>query len=292
MNIITTDLVDTVSYPEISISSLIKRFKIKICITWLLVLLEGAAYLTTPLVIGIAINDLLAGSSFGIILLSGLCLSMLLIGSLRRFYDTRAYGKIYRTVSTELVEKERKRQSSISTISARSQLFTEFIEFLEYSIPKVSHNLINLIGTLVIIAIMNQKIFLLCLCSALLTTLIYWFSGDKILHLNRGENDELEKQVTYLQQGNTVKVHDHFNRLMKWKIRLSDLETLNFLGVWLGLSAALICSVLLLAGGGGAAVGTVVTVVMYVFGFMESSVAFPLYYQQLVRLQEIAGRLQ
>ncbi len=292
MNSITTSLVDTVPSKKISINNLIKRFKAQICITWSLVILEGTAYLATPLAIGFAINDLLAGSLFGILLLLGVCLVMLLVGGVRRFYDTRAYGKIYRTVSTELVEKEYKRKSSTSTISARSKLFTEFIEFLEYTIPEVCHNLINLIGTLLIIATLNSKIFLLCLSSSLLTTLIYWVSSDKILDLNKGENDEMEKQVAYLQHGNKKKIHTHFNRLMKWKIKLSDLETLNFLGVWLGLTIALISSVILLTGGNAVEVGTVVTVIMYVFGFMESSVAFPLYYQQIVRLQEISSRLQ
>lgn len=278
--------------PPISIWSLIRRFKGRVYLTWLLVLLEGSAYLFIPLVIGMAIDDLLSQSYTGITSLAGLCCCMLVIGAARRFYDTRAYAKIFRTVSTEMVAKEKERNAPISTISARSRLFQEFIDFLEHSIPEISHNFINLLGSLVITAILDLRIFVVCLTCGLFAVCIYWFSSNRIYQLNKEENDELERQVTCLDKGSPEQLHDHFRKLMRWKIKLSDLETANFTGVWLGLSAVLVATVIILSQSNGSAVGSAVSMIMYVFGFIESTVAFPLYYQQLVRLHEIAGRLE
>ena len=278
--------------PSISIRGLIQRFWKSVTLTWLMVMLEGAVFLVIPLVIGMAIDDLLLQSYSGVKILIALCIVMVTVGTARRFYDTRAYGTIYRKMSKELVHKEKKRNSAISTISARSHLFTEFIEFLEFSIPEISHNLINLIGTLIIIGTLNLKILGVCLGAACLATLIYWISGGRVYLLNKGGNDELERQVHCIETSDKEELDEHFRNLMRWKIRLSDLETMNFTGVWIGLSAALICSVILLGTPGDAAVGTTISVIMYVFGFVESVVAFPLYYQQIVRLQEIAGRLK
>ena len=239
--------------PSISIRRLIRRFWKSVTLTWLMVMLEGAVFLVIPLVIGMAIDDLLVQSYSGVKILIALCIVMVTVGTGRRFYDTRAYGTIYRKMSKELVHKEKKRNSTISTISARSHLFTEFIEFLEFTIPEISHNLINLIGTLIIIGTLNLKILGVCLGSACLAALIYWMSGGRIHRLNKGENDELERQVHCIEAGDKKELDDHFRNLMRWKIRLSDLETINFTGVWIGLSAALISSVLLLGTPGDAA---------------------------------------
>jgi hypothetical protein len=57
------------------------------------------------------------------------------------------------------------------------------------------------------------------------------------------------------------------------------------------LAAVLLASIIVVATSASASFGQVVSTVMYVFGFMESVMTFPLYYQQVIRLQEIAGRL-
>lgn len=292
MNSIAGNQLPDLIQPSISIRRLIQRFWKSVTLTWLMVMLEGLGFLIIPLIIGMAIDDLLVQSYTGIKILTVLCIVMVTVGSARRFYDTRAYSKIYRKVSNELIQKEKRRNASTSKISARSHLFTEFIEFLEFSIPEISHNLINLVGTLIIIGTLNPEILGVCLGAAGLAAVIYWISGRKIHRLNKGENDELERQVHCIEADDKKELDEHFKNLIRWKIRLSDLETINFTGVWVGLSAALISSVILLGTPGDAAVGTTISVIMYVFGFVESVVAFPLYYQQIVRLQEIAGRFQ
>lgn len=287
-----TTLIGDFVAPSISIRKLIARFWQQVAFTWLLVLLEGVGFVLLPLVLGKAIDDLLKQSYGGVKLLAALCLLMTVIGAGRRLYDTRVYGGIYRRVGGELVYREKKKTSSISKISARSRLFTEFIQFLEFSIPEISHNFINLFGTLIIIATLNVKVFAVCLGVACFATFIYWISGGKIHRLNKGENDELECQVQCVESGEQRDVENHFKRLIDWRIRLSDLETLNFTGVWLGLSIALVSSVVFLGGSSDVDVGVTLSILMYVFGFVESVIAFPSYYQQVIRLQEIASRFQ
>lgn len=275
----------------ISIPGLIRRFKLRISVTLLLVIMEGAAFLAFPLTIGFALNDLIADSYEGLYTIMMLSVGLLLVGTLRRFYDTRVYGNIYRSVSGELVARERLHGSSTSTISARSQLFTEFVEFLEHSIPDIIHNIINLSGTLIIIGFLDVRILGLCLAATCCSIVIYWVSSSRILSLNRGENDEFEQQVHCISHGRQNEIDAHYRRLMGWRIKLSDLETINFSGVWFSLSVALVGAVLLLGNSTEISVGLATSIIMYVFGFIESIVAFPLYFQQLVRLREIAGRL-
>ncbi len=57
------------------------------------------------------------------------------------------------------------------------------------------------------------------------------------------------------------------------------------------LIAVLVYSVVATVQGGITAHGRVFAFLMYVFGYIESAIAIPLFYQQFVRLQEISTRL-
>lgn len=284
---------------RISLQILIRRFWKKVLPTWMMVILEGIALISLPLVIGWAVDDLINKQTAGLLQLGVLCLLLLVIGAGRRFYDTRAYAGIYRTVTRELILRERENGTCLSKISARTHLFSEFIEFLEDSLPDIFNQFIGVVGTLCIIAWIDINTFVACLVGSGLTWLIFFLSQNRIFAMNRGQNDELEKQVEIIAQqaGPSSNGHHapnrlekHLKTLMGWNIKLSDLETLNFSMTWIVLAGVLIYSVVAVSSS-GASPGRVVSAVMYVFGFIESVMTFPLYYQQVIRLEEIAGRL-
>lgn len=276
---------------NISLKSLIKRFWKKTVFTWVLVVLEGLSLVMMPMVIGWAVDGLMNKSWSGIIQLAGLSIFLLIIGSARRLYDTRAYAGIYRTVTNELVDNERRRKTNLSKISARVNLFTEFIEFLEMSMPTILQLIISILGTLIIILFINPKVLLVCFIAVVLTMVVYAVSERRIYHLNSGRNDEVEKQVDILETKNKELINGHFKKLMGWQIKLSDLETLNFSIIWIVLGAALIYTIVLMASAGNSSIGQILAVIMYVFAFIDDILNFPLHYQQMVRLQEISSRL-
>ena len=276
---------------NISLKTLLRRFWKKTLVTWLLVVLEGFCLLLLPLAIGWAVDDLLKDEMHGIVQLGALCVGLLIIGAIRRFYDTRIYSGIFRKVSIELVTREKSRGTSLSKISARTNLFTEFIKFLENSIPDIFNHFISLAGTLCIIVFINFQVFVACLVGAMVTLMIYLLSQKKILNLNKGHNNEFERQVDIIASHKCETVQSHFRNLMSWTIKLSDLETINFSLTWMVLAAVLVCSIVVLVSSATVTFGQVVSTVMYVFGFIESVITFPLYYQQMIRLREIASRL-
>lgn len=276
---------------DISLAGLVRRFWPKAIFTWLLVVLEGLFLLVIPLVIGWAVDDLIRGDVKGVIQLVTVLFLLLFVGAARRFYDTRVYSGIYKTVSNELVLREHSRDTPLSTISARANLFLEFTEFLENSLPDFFNQFVGMAGTLCIIAFINLQVFFSCLAGAVLSWAIFALSRKKMLLLNHGQNDELENQVAVIAAGKPDRIRKHFSSLMTWNIRLSDLETMNFSFTWVILSGVLIYSVVTIASPGTASFGQMVSMVMYVFGFIDSVMTFPLYYQQVIRLSDIAARL-
>ena len=275
----------------ISLCAMLRRFWKRTSLTWVLVLLEGASLVAMPKAIGWAVDDLLSDSLAGLLKLGGICLALLVVGAARRFYDTRAYAGIYRTMADELFQQEENRGSGLSTIVARSNLFTELMTFLEDDIPGILLQFIGVVGTLAIILTVGWQILVACLIAIALIMLIYALSGKRIFDLNKGENDELERRVDVFASRNRTRIRTHLRDLMRWEIRLSDLETINFPLIWIVLAGVLIFTVVFVTTSGGASFGQIVATVMYVFGLTEGLIALPLYYQQLVRLKEISARL-
>ncbi|MCY3780090.1 MAG: ABC transporter six-transmembrane domain-containing protein [Chloroflexi bacterium] len=280
------------AHQTISLRILFSRFRWRIALTVVLVLAESGLNLLFPLLIGFAINGLLEQNTDPLAHLGLLGVITLIVGSGRRFYDTRAFAGIYTAVSTEMVEREQQKGTPLSAIATRSGLLTEFVEFLENSMPMILESLIGIVGVLLIILNLNASVFAACLALVGLIALVYLASGKWNFSFNQGYNDELEKRVEVLSSHQLQSIAAHFKRLMIWNIRLSDLETLNYAIVWLGIIALLIYSPITVIESGVINYGLVFSVLMYVFQYIESLVSLPLFIQQIIRLQEITQRLR
>lgn len=275
-----------------TIPGLVSRFRGKVLFTLFLVVTESLLDLLFPLFIGLAINGLLQQNYNGILYLAGLGILTLMVGSARRFFDTRAYSDIYITISEAMVLTEQQKESSISKISGRVSLLTEFIEFLENSMPMIVSSIIGILGVLIIIFTLNIAVFWACIGLLLLIIVIYLLSGKWNFRFNEKFNDEIENQVEALSTQDSGIIRKHFNMITHWNIKLSDLETWNYAVIWLGTIGVLVYAPVVVIGSGIENYGFVFSVLMYVFQYVESLISLPYFIQQIIRLQEISGRLQ
>jgi len=275
----------------ISLKNLFLRFKWRVSLTLSMVLAESVIALLLPLLIGFAINDLLEQDYSGLWVLLAAGLAALVLGAARRFYDTRIYSSIYQTIACEVVAHEQANHSPISKVNARADLLTEFVEFMESAMPELLGSIIGLVGVLIIIASLNLHIFIGCLLLLVLLVVLYSLTGSFNFKLNKHYNDRLEKQVDALSSLNPRRISRHFQRLMHWNIKLSDLETLNYSVLWLGVIGLFVYSPVTLIESGQLSYGLVFSALMYVFQYTESLVVFPYHIQQFIRLQEITHRL-
>ncbi len=279
------------SASSLSLKSIFMRFKWRISLTLSLVVIETLLALLYPLFIGWAINDLLNNSFSGIYWLVGLGITSVLMGSARRFYDTRIYARIYQTITPEMVVNEKARKQSISTIAARSRLLTELVEFFENALPEVITSIIGLVGVLIIISTLNIKVFFVCLALLGLVALIYLMIGNRNYRLNAGYNTELENQVEAIKHPDSKQVQAHYRRLMRWNIQLSDLETVTYFIIWIGVVALFVYTPIVAIDGGITDYGLIIALLMYVFDYIEKISTLPLYVQQVIRLKEITNRI-
>lgn len=271
------------------IRTIFTQFKWQFSFTFFLILLEALIELLFPLFIGFAIDGAIHGTSFGAMQLGGLGLAIILIGGGRRFYDSRFYAQVYQKFGSEIISNMSNNDPSLKT--ARLGMIQEVIEFLENALPALITTIIGILGVVVIIASLNFKIFIGSLIATFLIFLIYFLTSNRTTYLNSSFNNELETQVTIITTGNKKSLDQHLKNLMKWNIKLSDLEVVNFSISWIVLIGFLVVSILLSTQSGIIEYGVLFSLIMYVFQYIESVITLPLFYQNWLRLEEIKERL-
>lgn len=272
-----------------NLKSTIKKYKLSYGFTLFLILLETVIAVLFPLFIGNAVEDAINHSYKGAIYLGVLGVLALCIGTGRRIFDSRFYARVYQDLGESVLTKQIKLSSSVKT--ARLGMIEEWVEFMENSMPEIITSVVGIIGVVIVIATLNTTAFIGCLVSTVLIACIYWLNSKKTIALNKGYNNELEYQVEVIETNVPFLLKLHLKKMMKWNIKLSDLEALNFSLSWLVLIVFLVLSIILSVQDGVVQYGALFALVMYVFQYIESVSELPLYYQNWLRLKEIQIRI-
>ena len=264
-----------------------QTYRLKITGTLSLLTAERMLGVAVPFVLGLAINDLIAGSMRGIWLLVGLEVAALLIGTLRRLYDTRVYAGIY----TDIADRTAQRLDiDVSRRAARLGLARELVDFFEWELPELFAALIGILGAFAMLIYMLPLIGGMSIVVGLVVFTIFVISRGRMFNLNKLLNNELERQVTMLESKRDFSRRRHLSRLARWRIHLSDLEATNFAIAELFLSALIIGAVVVTVRA-GLTVGEVFAVMTYLIGLAQNLIILPWTYQQSIRAGEIGGRI-
>lgn len=253
-----------------------------------LVLLEAGLAVLFPLFIGYAIDDAMNQQYQGALLLGSLGIATLIIGAGKRFYDSRIYARIYQELGLKIGHNQ---EAPVSTRSAHLGFLSETVEFFENSLPEIINGIIALVGTLILISTMDQMVFVGCLISSILVALVYGLSQKYTLQYHASFNQEMENRVNVLTENSPISLNWHLRKVMKWNIKLSDLETLNFSIVWLIMISFLVLSIISSVGVATVSHGTLFALILYLFQYIEQVMTMPLFYQEGIRLSEIMSRL-
>ena len=256
---------------------LLRRFGGRIAVTLFLIVLEAVGWVLFPLVIGRAIDGVLAGSPQELFELAGLGVIAMGIAITRQVVDSRAYARIYARLGEDLIGS--RSDSTTSARTARLAMLREVVEFFENSVPDLVRRVVELVGPVLILATLNLPVFYGRVAVLGVTVAVYALTGRMTTRYNRELNDEHERQVDVVESGDAARLGRHLRTMMRWNIRLSDLEAGTFGAVWLFIIGLLVFSVSAVAES-TAEYGAIFAVVMYVFQFTEALVSLPLHFQQ------------
>ncbi|HET9055604.1 MAG TPA: ABC transporter six-transmembrane domain-containing protein [Chitinophagaceae bacterium] len=272
---------------------LMMKHRLQLVFTYFLFSLEMLGSLLRPYFLGEAVNDLINGSYYGLIVLSIVHVSWLIIGTMRHMYDTRTYSAIYTSLVIKFLSR-RFELKDVSKLSAHSTLAREFVDFLEYDLVYIIEAAYNLFGSLVLLYFYDSAVVFVCFAILLPVTAISYVYGKKMKRLNRFKNDELEQQVNIISSGNKETIKKHYNNLRKWQIRISDQEAWNF-GVMEIMVVVVIGISLLVTNtslGTGIQAGSLIGIYNYILKFVSGLDTIPYTVQRLTSLNDITRRIE
>ena len=274
---------------RLSIGTLLRVFRIKIVVTWTLTILETAMLAFLPLLIGRSIDGLLGDDYTAFMQFIGAMAVLTVVATLRRLYDTRAYGSM--RVALGRAQAHRAGEEAVSVTNARLLMGRELVDFLETEAPLSITGVIQVLVSLVVLFSFHGLLALAAAGAAALMLGIYGLAARRFFTLNSDLNEQSEAQVSALESRDLSRITAHLIGLRRHEVRLSDTESVVYALIFTALLTMLGFNLWFAATQTGATPGEIFSIVTYSYEFIQMSVILPMALQNLTRLAEITERI-
>ena len=275
---------------NLKIGTLLSVFRWRVILTWLLILSETSLTVLIPLFIGFAIDGLLSGEFQSFVHLGALMIALTLIGVIRRVYDTRVYG----TIRVELGKALAARFSNlpISSLNARIGMGRELADFLEEILPSAIAGVVQFVVS-VILLFYFSPVLTLSACGVLVGMIsVYALFHSTFWQWNRALNEQMEHQVSVLEQRRERPLLVHLKKMRRFEVKLSDTEAILYGVIFVLLIGLILFNLWFATQNLEATPGMIFSIVSYSWEFAEAALTLPVTLQSWSRLSEITVRLQ
>lgn len=273
----------------ITLRNLLAAFAPQICVTWGTILIEVALFALIPLLIGRAIDGLLTNDLTPFWTLFAIMAALIFVATLRRVYDTRAFG-IMRVELGKTLAK-RSQNLPVTQLNARLDMGHELVYFLETEAPESMTAIARTLAAAAILATFSPILTLACVVGLILVFAIYWQSHGRFFRLNAALNHRLERQIDVLSTRSLPRLGAHLLGLRKSQIRISDTEAIVYGLIFFVLVGLLLFNLWFATREIAITAGTVFSIVTYSWDFVEGALMLPITLQTLSRLSEITQRI-
>jgi ABC-type multidrug transport system fused ATPase/permease subunit len=186
------------------------------------------------------------------------------------------------------------KQKDLSKLSAHSTLSREFIDFLEFDLNYIIEAVYNIAGSMILLFFYDTQVVLLCLLMLVPVTITSYIYGKRMRRLNKFKNDELEQQINVLATRNPLRINEHYNKLRKWQIKISDQEAWNFGVMELLVMLIITASLLTVSSVNGKTLqaGDMIGIYTYILKFVSGLDTVPYMIQRFATLKDILHRVE
>ena len=273
----------------LNLRGLLAAFWPQISITWGMTFAEVVLFALIPLLIGLAIDGLLASDYAAFVQLGVVLGALVLLGTLRRVYDTRAYGLMRVELGKELAQ--RGMGLPVSRLNARLDMGRELVDFLETEAPNSLTGVIRALAAIIILASFHPVLALAAAAALAATILTYALAHKRFFRLNSALNAQAERQVAVLETRSIPRLGAHLLSLRKSEYRISDTEGIVYGLIFTVLLGMEMFNLWFATQSHGITAGRVFSIVTYSWDFVESALVLPMTLQSLSRLSEITARI-
>ena len=275
---------------NMSLKAIISNNKAAIFGNILLTGIEITLMALVPLFIGYSIDGLLTKtySEFGYLIV--VLISLIAISMIRRFYDTRAYGKIRVKVQSQVAQSHQ--GAGVSVLNARLEMARELVDFMEDQVPDLLNGIVQFVVSLLVLFFLHPVLALSAGVAAVVMIAIYALFHQSFYRFNQGYNSLTERQIKVLETAKQSKFVQHFQRLKNLEVKLSDREAWLYGLVFFVLLTMVVFNLWYATTKIEVTAGSIFSIVSYSWEFVEAAILLPITLQSLTRLAEITKRLQ
>ena len=272
--------------------SAVQPFRARIGLTYALTVIEDSLELSYPWATGLAIDGLIEHNWHAAIPIIAAWTARGAIGGFRKMYDTRVYNDVYSAIVTDTVMRQRAAGADTTEVAARSSMAREFVTFFERDVPLLFTAIIGIVGSAAILFYYDMIIALVAMALFVPVFLINRVYSRRSFELNSKLNNELEREVTVIERAEADEVRDHFARLRKYRVKLSDAEAVNWTSIELLSIFAFIAILVRATFLPSTETGDIYAILSYVWRLMENLDHVPQLVQQMARLVDIKKRIE
>lgn len=287
----TSDRGTTPKSSKLRLKNVFSQNRLRILSTYSLFVIENLLQLAQPFALGWAINDLLAGTMTGLVVLIAQHILHLVVGLARQVYDTKTFTEIYSDIATRMIVSQRAADVDISRITARASLSREFVDFFEHSIPMIIRVGFSVIGSIIMLAWYDWMIVACCLGLLIPAAFLSRYYSQKTRQLSRGLHDQLEREVDVIHSCDEQGVRDHFDEVARWRVRLSNAEAINFGLMECFILGAIVAVLFRSSQLPTVQAGDIFAVFRYLMLLLMGLDSLPRLIQQFSRLRDVSSRM-
>jgi len=277
--------------PGIGIASLLRARRVAIAGTYTLTLLENVCTLAYPALTGRAVDDLVKRDFTGLVLLVAVWLAHLALSVARQRVDTRVFMGLYAEIASHLVGAQQAQGHGTSKVSARVEMVRDIVGFFEKEVPAMFHNAVAVVGSLAMLFVYDVDAGFIAMAVLLPMALVNAWYWRRALRLNRGINNQLEREVDDIESGRVVRIRRHFLLLRRWRVMLSDSEAWTWGATELATIVALVYILIDLTQSPAFTAGAIYAVLAYVYDYLEGLNQVPTVVNNIARLRDVRARL-
>ena len=275
-----------------SIGDLVRARRAPLALTYSLTVIENACTLAYPALTGLAVDRLVAREFTGLVALVAVWLFHLVVAVARQRLDTRVFMGLYAQIAASIVPSQQALGHGTSTVSARVEMIRDIVGFFEKEVPTIFHNLVAVIGSLVMLFVYDRDAGFIALTVLLPMGVINAWYWRRAVRLNQGINNQIEREVDDVASGRLFRIERHFRLLRRWRVMLSDAEAWTWGLTELATIVALVFILIDFTQSPAFTAGAIYAVLAYVYDYLEGLNQVPAVVNNLTRLQDVRRRLR
>jgi hypothetical protein len=272
------------------ILSVLKRYKWKIALIYVYIILAQGLFLLEPYFLGKAIDGLLVGDYTFLWLLFGAHLGENIFMYKRMVYDIRVYTQIYNEIVREYLDRDT--VSDTSSKVARTEMLHTVIDFIEHHLHYYISAIMTIVGSLYFVFIQDAYtgwIMIGCLPFIILIVLKFY---KKIAQGMKVGNSHYEQKFGIMDSQDDSRIDTFYARRRKVIIAQSTVAARH----WFSLNGTktvflVIALAVFTHESVGLSHGAAISIYAYINQFLVSLMSVPVFIEIYTRIRDVVKRI-